>query len=95
MPVEIPKDKWPGSVRQIVIGATPEQGGTRKHSVVVGGENCMPYMHFEGSIPNAPLIALEIRDRKPEDWSALLRCSGNPAARYFDLSIPLTPARWD
>ena len=72
MPVEIPKDKWPGSVRQIVIGATPEQGGTRKHSVVVGGENCMPYMHFEGSIPNAPLIALEIRDRKPEDWSALL-----------------------
>ena len=72
MPVEIPKDKWPGSVRQVVIGATPEQGGTRKRTVVVGGENCMPYMHFEGSIPNAPSIALEIRDRRPEDWSPLL-----------------------
>ena len=72
MPVDIPKEKWPGSVRQVVIGATPDQGGTRSRAVVVGGENCMPYMHFEGSIPNAPSIAVEIRDRRPDDWSPLL-----------------------
>ena len=29
MPVEIPKDKWPGNVREITIGATEAEGGTR------------------------------------------------------------------
>jgi acetyl-CoA decarbonylase/synthase complex subunit delta len=32
----------------------------------------MPFMHFEGSIPNHPLVAIEIRAKKPEDWSPLL-----------------------
>jgi acetyl-CoA decarbonylase/synthase complex subunit delta len=72
MPIEIPKDKWPGSVRQVVIGATREEGGTRKRKAVVGGETTMPFMHFEGSIPNHPLVAIEIRAKKPEDWSPLL-----------------------
>jgi acetyl-CoA decarbonylase/synthase, CODH/ACS complex subunit delta len=72
MPIEIPKDKWPGTVRQVVIGATAEEGGTRSKKVVVGGETTMPFMHFEGSIPNRPMVAIEIRDRRPEDWSPLL-----------------------
>ena len=38
MPVEIPKDKWAGAVRTITIGATPEDGGTRSHSITVGGD---------------------------------------------------------
>ncbi len=29
MPIEIPKDKWPGSVREVTIGATAAEGGTR------------------------------------------------------------------
>ena len=32
----------------------------------------MPFMDFEGDIPRPPLVAIEIRDRKPEDWSPLL-----------------------
>jgi len=72
MPIEIPKDKWPGSVRQVVLGATAAEGGTRTSKVSVGGETCMPFMHFEGSIPNRPIVAIEIRDRKPDDWSSLL-----------------------
>ncbi|MCC7129087.1 MAG: acetyl-CoA decarbonylase/synthase complex subunit delta [Anaerolineae bacterium UTCFX2] len=72
MPIEIPKDKWPGSVRQVVLGATAAEGGTRTSKVVVGGETCMPFMHFEGAIPNRPVVALEIRDRRPDDWSPLL-----------------------
>jgi acetyl-CoA decarbonylase/synthase complex subunit delta len=32
----------------------------------------MPYMHFEGEMPNKPVVAIEIRDRRPEDWSPLL-----------------------
>jgi len=86
MPIEIPKDKWPGSVRQVVIGATHEEGGTRKKKAVVGGETTMPFMHFEGSIPNHPLVAIEIRAKRPEDWSPLL----------FDTwgEVVDSPAKW-
>jgi acetyl-CoA decarbonylase/synthase complex subunit delta len=72
MPIEIPKDKWPGSVRNITIGATPAEGGTRARSVTIGGEKALPFMHFESEVPARPAVALEIRDQKPEDWSSLL-----------------------
>jgi acetyl-CoA decarbonylase/synthase complex subunit delta len=29
-------------------------------------------MHFESEMPNPPVIAVEIKDRRPEDWSPLL-----------------------
>lgn len=73
MPVEIPKDKWPGSVRTVTIGALPKDGGTRKCTVTVGGETTMPFLHYEGEIPNRPVVAIEIVDRKPDDWSPLLQ----------------------
>ena len=72
MPVEIPMEKWPGAVREITIGASTEQGGTRTSSVTVGGETSLPFMHFEAPMPNAPVIAMEIADQRPKDWSPLL-----------------------
>jgi acetyl-CoA decarbonylase/synthase complex subunit delta len=72
MPIEIPKDKWPGSVRPITIGATAAEGGTRAKVVTVGGQTAMPYMHFEAATPNKPVVAIEIKSRKPDDWSPLL-----------------------
>ncbi|MFO7585097.1 MAG: acetyl-CoA decarbonylase/synthase complex subunit delta [Anaerolineales bacterium] len=72
MPIEIPKDKWTGQVRAIALGATAADGGTRANVVTVGGEASMPYLHFETPTPNPPLIAVEIKSRKPADWSPLL-----------------------
>jgi acetyl-CoA decarbonylase/synthase complex subunit delta len=72
MPIEIPTDKWPGSVRTATIGATAGQGGTRARTVTVGGEKSLPFMHFEAEMPYPPVIAVEIRDRRPDDWSPLL-----------------------
>ncbi len=72
MPVEIPKDKWPGSVRSVTLGATRAEGGTRAHTITVGGEKGMPFLHFESPMPRRPLVAIEIKDRRPEDWSPLL-----------------------
>ncbi len=72
MTVEIPKEKYTSSVRQVTIGATADEGGTRAHTLTIGGETCMPFLLHEGSTPNRPALALEIRDRKPEDWSELL-----------------------
>jgi acetyl-CoA decarbonylase/synthase complex subunit delta len=72
MSVEIPKEKWSGAVRQVTLGATAEEGGTRQRTVTVGGETTLPYLHFEGRIPNRPALALEIHDRRPDGWSPLL-----------------------
>jgi acetyl-CoA decarbonylase/synthase complex subunit delta len=70
--IEVPKDKWSGKVREITLGATAEQGGTRAKTVTVGGETALPFLHFEGEIPHPPAIAIEVQDRKPEDWSPVL-----------------------
>ncbi len=72
MPVEIPKDSWTGAVKTITLGATKAEGGSRARTVVVGGEKALPFMHFEAPTPNRPVVALEIRDRRPDDWSPLL-----------------------
>ncbi len=70
--VEVPKEKWAGKVREATIGATPAQGGTRTKTLTVGGEGTLPFLHFDGALPHPPRLAIEIKDRKPDDWSPLL-----------------------
>lgn len=72
MPIEIPRDTWSGSVRLVTVGATAEEGGTRKKTITIGGQKSLPFMHFEQETPNRPFIAIEIKDRRPDDWSPLL-----------------------
>ncbi len=72
MTVEIPKEKWSGQVREVTIGATAEDGGTRTQTLTIGGETTLPFLHFEGNTPHRPALAIEIRDRKPDDWSPIL-----------------------
>jgi acetyl-CoA decarbonylase/synthase complex subunit delta len=71
--VEIPKEKWTGKVREVTLGATAAAGGTRKKTVTVGGESTLPFLTFEGEMPNPPVVALEVQDAYPDDWSALLK----------------------
>ncbi|HEY64948.1 MAG TPA: acetyl-CoA decarbonylase/synthase complex subunit delta [Caldilineae bacterium] len=70
--VTIPKEQWTGRVREITLGATAAEGGTRSHTVTIGGASTLPFLHFEGEIPNPPRIAIEVRDRRPEEWPAPL-----------------------
>ena len=70
--VEIPKEKYAGKVREITLGATKDQGGTRAKTVTIGGESTMPFLHFEGAVPHPPAVAVEIQSRKPVDWSPVL-----------------------
>jgi acetyl-CoA decarbonylase/synthase complex subunit delta len=70
--LELPKKKWIGQVREVVLGATEAEGGTRSTTVTVGGENTLPFLDFEAPVPNPPRIAVEIVDRKPNDWSHML-----------------------
>ena len=72
MPIEIPKDKWTGSINTLTIGGTSAEGGTSTSSVTIAGQTTMPFMQFEAPTPNKPVIAIEIKSRKPDDWSPLL-----------------------
>jgi acetyl-CoA decarbonylase/synthase complex subunit delta len=65
--MEIPKDTWAGQVRTVTLG-----GGTRSHTVTIGGEKSLPFMHFEHEAPYPPLVAIEIKDHRPADWSPIL-----------------------
>ncbi|MHB1004654.1 MAG: acetyl-CoA decarbonylase/synthase complex subunit delta [Chloroflexota bacterium] len=70
--VEVPIDKWAGKVIEVKLGATKDEGGTRGSTVTVGGESSLPYLAFEGSMPNAPVVAVEVQDVAPTDWSPVL-----------------------
>jgi acetyl-CoA decarbonylase/synthase complex subunit delta len=85
MPVAIPKDTWPGTVRSVTLGATPAEGGSRTKTVTVGGQKTLPFLSFEAPAPNRPLVAVEIKDQRPSDWSPILldawgEAANNPGA---------------
>ena len=70
--VEIPKEKWAGRVREVTLGATTAGGGTRTRVLTVGGEAGLPFLHFDSAVPHPPALAIEVKDRRPDDWSPLL-----------------------
>jgi len=74
MSVAVPevKESWTGKIAEVTLGAGPDKGGTRGKTVTVGGETGLPFLHFEGSIPHRPVIAVEVSDRYPDEWSRLL-----------------------
>jgi acetyl-CoA decarbonylase/synthase complex subunit delta len=67
--MEIPdvKEKWTAAINVVTLGATADQGGTRKKTVTVGGASTLPFMNFEGAIPYPPVIAGYVSDIVP-DW---------------------------
>jgi acetyl-CoA decarbonylase/synthase complex subunit delta len=73
MAVEPVKDRYASKVGEVTLGATREQGGTRSHTVTVGGDATLPFLHFEGQMPHRPVIAVEVTDVKPEWNEALAR----------------------
>jgi anaerobic carbon-monoxide dehydrogenase catalytic subunit len=60
---ELPKVKYSGKIREIKIG----KPGTE---LVVGGETGYSFYSFEGKMPNAPKLALQVLDVAPEEWAA-------------------------
>lgn len=84
MSVTLVKERYSSKVGEVVLGATPEQGGTRTATVTVGGDSALPFLHFEGQMPNRPVIAMEVTDVVPT-WSDIITKQigdviNNPAA---------------
>ncbi|AVX20837.1 MULTISPECIES: acetyl-CoA decarbonylase/synthase complex subunit delta [Carboxydocella] len=66
MAVTILKERWTSKVAEVTIGEGPK-------AVKVGGDSTLPYLTFEGQVPNAPVVALEVSDVYPEDWPEILK----------------------
>jgi len=73
MPVQVLRDRNSGKVAVVTLGPTKEEGGTRSHTIKVGGEASLPFLHFEGENPYRPVIAMEVVDRVPEEWNSELK----------------------
>ena len=64
MAFEIPEQPYSGKIGETTVGAG-------SGAVKLGGEDSYPFHLFEGAMPNAPKIAMEIWDYDPSDeWPA-------------------------
>ncbi|MBI5408946.1 MAG: acetyl-CoA decarbonylase/synthase complex subunit delta [Nitrospirae bacterium] len=57
----VPKESYTGKVLSVDFGKGDK-------ALKIGGENCLPFLSFEGELPNRPVIAYEIQDTPPTDW---------------------------
>lgn len=73
------KQVYSGKIREVVLG----EG---ENAVTIGGRSVFPFHSFEGAVPNAPRVAMEVWDKDPsEDWSEAAKAPfqgvlGDPAA---------------
>jgi len=73
------KQVYSGKIREVTLGSGDK-------AVTVGGKGVFSFHSFEGSIPNAPRIAMEVWDKDPsEDWAEAAKAPfsgvlGDPAA---------------
>jgi acetyl-CoA decarbonylase/synthase complex subunit delta len=78
----IPKESFNGKVLAVDFGKDDK-------AITIGGETSLPFLSFEGDIPNKPVIAYEIQDIAPDDWPETV------AAIYKDVSgDPVTWAKY-
>ncbi|MCK5129147.1 MAG: acetyl-CoA decarbonylase/synthase complex subunit delta [Clostridiales bacterium] len=71
--VAIRKEKSENAIWEVQLGNTKEQGGTRGITYKVGGATCMPFHLWEGTMPNKPLVAMEVYDVVSKKYPKLLR----------------------
>ncbi|MBU0685572.1 MAG: acetyl-CoA decarbonylase/synthase complex subunit delta, partial [Candidatus Thermoplasmatota archaeon] len=76
MGFEVPKEKFPGRIREVAIGATSEQGGTRGARLVAGGSNGLPFHMFESDVLHKPLVAMDVVDTTRVIPDHLMRSMG-------------------
>jgi acetyl-CoA decarbonylase/synthase complex subunit delta len=86
MSFEIPVEKWSTVVNTVTLGATKDNGGSRTSTVALGGATTLPFLHFEGQIPNRPVVAMEVLDMAPKEWPETL-------AKPFE-GVLEDPAAW-
>lgn len=69
----VPKEECEVPIWNVTLGATPENGGTRSHTLTIGGQTCMPFHLWEGHMPHRPLVAMEVFDVVNDKYPEVLR----------------------
>jgi acetyl-CoA decarbonylase/synthase complex subunit delta len=59
-----PIERYLGQIVEVKLGATRSEGGTRRKTVVIGGEKSPAFYHFENPMPHSPVISLDVFDMK-------------------------------
>jgi acetyl-CoA decarbonylase/synthase complex subunit delta len=62
---------WEAAIGTVVLGATAQDGGTRKTSYTIGGNRTLPFLEKPAGAAT-PLIAFELCD-DPSYWSPIIR----------------------
>jgi len=76
---QVPKNIYNGKINIVRLG----KGDTETK---VGGDTALPFYVFEGEIPNSPIVAVEVYDRKPEGWPETV-------SKYYD-DVFDDPVKW-
>jgi CO dehydrogenase/acetyl-CoA synthase delta subunit len=73
------KEAYTGKIRETVLG-------NGDNTITVGGTDSMPFQLYEGTMPNKPLIAMDILDVEPDEWPETL-------TRHFE-GVMSNPVEW-
>ncbi len=60
-----PVRSYPGKIREVILGSTRGDGGSRVKSVTIGGSSTPPFHLFEGTDPHSPVVAGSVFDMVP------------------------------
>ncbi len=56
--------EYPGKIREVTLGATKSQGGSRGKPITIGGATTPAFYLFEQTPPNPPVISVDVFDMK-------------------------------
>jgi acetyl-CoA decarbonylase/synthase, CODH/ACS complex subunit delta len=74
MALTIPKESYSGKIYNVQLGSGAK-------AVTIGGASALPFLSYEGTFPNKPVVAFEIMDIAPSDWpDTLQKAVGGVAA---------------
>jgi acetyl-CoA decarbonylase/synthase, CODH/ACS complex subunit delta len=54
-------EEWKNPIQEVTLGATSSDGGTRKSTITLGGENALPY-YFDSPMPHRNHITMDVFD---------------------------------
>ena len=54
-------DNWKNPIQEVTLGATSDDGGSRKSTVTIGGENALPY-YFDAEMPHRNYVTMDVFD---------------------------------
>lgn len=57
-------DTYPSRIREVTLGATKSQGGSRGRSITIGGSSSLPFFHPDASPLYNPIISLDVFDTR-------------------------------